>query len=678
MQAEDLLARLRSFALRSKNPTVELSGFIRSLAAENQDTKDVEAGIRELSFRGAVSTTTDRGRLTSVTFADFPIMALVEEFRRVASDPALPFPREGRVPVAIPETDLVAVEAKGQLGMLLESASIHEAGAVKLLFPENVPAMIVPRSCVDTDLIEAAVSRISRHLQDPRNAAFAESKLLSAFKGSEGPVRQALEDILMRPRKATSTVMSPTEFSFRFWSHLSNKLVADIGAKSERTDLDQCLLQSAYLVAYACFHQKGAAERERERAADRRHLETLVRKPPYVFSSSDLFSLKDPNGAVLSTKHGHQFIFAFLEDATRAPDDGSLPFFVPVHSPSQKKDFYVQRDFIVPVFLKMLGDASDSLRVAYVKEWVQKIREDRPPEVCRDDARFRKDVEQRVRAEFPVIPALSHVPLLRLAAEVPSLSEEARADLERCFTRLDSLRPLHVLLDLSRARLFREARSYLPFWQTAPVISAIARFLRRLFRPREPEEQIPPYSPRVAQMSVEALAAGSSTESSSGSSSGGSPGTSPGPGSEPYAEDGRGPAAVTSARPPAGRQDAGGARSITDKQELERFRRAIRALMARWVAPGASVHRTLEELVDRWNPLIDPGPKQDLVKDVNALVRDFLRPIRRSLVAQPPDAARIASLAEQLAASRSLAKIGNREPLLRYLSLYILQTLLNP
>ncbi len=659
MQAEDLLSRLRSFALRSKSPTVELSGFVRSLAAENQDPKDVEAGIRELSFRGACSMTTDRGRIAYVTFPDFPIMALAEEYRRVAADPALPFPREDRVPVAIPETDLVTVEAKGQLGALMESASIHETGAVKLLFPENVPAMVIPRSCVDTDLIEAAVSRISRHLQDPRNAALAESKLLAALKGSEGQARQILEDITLRPRKATSTVMSPTDFSFRFWSYLSNKLVADIGAKIERTDLDQSLLQSAYLVAYACFHQKGAAERERERAADRKHLETLVRKPPYVFSSSELFQLKDPNGAVLSAKHGRQFIFTFLEDATRAPDDGSLPFFVPVHSPAQKKDFYVQRDFIVPVFLKMLGDASDSLRAAYVKEWVEKMREDRPPEVCRDDARFRKDVEQRVRAEFPVIPALSHVPLLRLAAEVPSLTEEARADLERCFSRLDSLRPVHVLLGLSRTRLFREARSYLPFWQTAPVISAIARFFRRLFRPRQPEEQLPPYSPRVAQVSVEALAAGSATGPSNGSSSGPSIGSSSGPsiGSPP------GPSSS--------------ARGIAEKQEQERFRSAVRALIVRYVPPGASVDRTLEELADRWNPLIDPGPKQDLVKDVNALARDFLRPIRWSLVAQPPDSSRIASLAAQLAASRSLAQIGNREPLLRYLSLYMLQALLN-
>jgi len=651
MEAGDLLARLRFFALRSKNSTVDFAGFVRSLAAEDQDLKEIEAEIRDLSFRGDVSITTAGSRLISVTLPDYPVIALAEEYRRIESDSALPFPRLETLPVPIPEADLVEIEAKGDLGKLLEATSARETGAVKLLFPENVPAMVVPRSCIGPDLIEAAIVRIGRYLRDPGNAGLVESKLLSALKGSEGPVRLALEDIILRPRKATSTVMSPTEFSFRFWSYLSNKVVADIGSKTERTDADQSLLQSAYLVGYACFHQKGAAEREKERAADRKHLEGLVRKPPYVFSSSDLFLLKDPNGAVMTAKHGRQFIFSFLEEATRAPDDGSLPFFVPVHSAAQKKDYYVQRDFIVPVFLKMLGDAGDSLRVTYVREWVERMRQEKAPEICRDDTRFRKDVEQRVRAEFPVIPALAHVPLLRLAAEAPSLGEEALADLERCFTRLNALRPLHVLLGLSRAQLYREARSYLPFWKTAPLISAIARFFRKLFGPHEKEERMPPYSPRAAQMSVEALANGSSEPRS--------PAT----------------AGSTGTGSTAGRGEAAPTRSMSERQE-ERFRAAIRALLGRHVPAGASVERTLEELVDRWNPLIDAGPKQDLVKDVNALVRDFLRPIRRSLVAQPPDASRITALAEQLAASKSLAKIGNRDSLLRYLSLYMLQTLL--
>lgn len=63
------------------------------------------------------------------------------------------------------------------------------------------------------------------------------------------------------------------------------------------------------------------------------------------------------------------------------------------------------------------------------------------------------------------------------------------------------------------------------------------------------------------------------------------------------------------------------------------------------------------------------------MEDVNALVRDFLRPIRASFQRSPPDSKRIGALAEQLSASKSLAKIVKREPLKRYIELYILRCL---
>jgi hypothetical protein len=63
------------------------------------------------------------------------------------------------------------------------------------------------------------------------------------------------------------------------------------------------------------------------------------------------------------------------------------------------------------------------------------------------------------------------------------------------------------------------------------------------------------------------------------------------------------------------------------------------------------------------------------VEDVNALVRDFLRPVRRSFLVRPPDLRRIRALAEQLSASKSLSKIKKREPLLRYIELYMVRCL---
>jgi hypothetical protein len=112
-----------------------------------------------------------------------------------------------------------------------------------------------------------------------------------------------------------------------------------------------------------------------------------------------------------------------------------------------------------------------------------------------------------------------------------------------------------------------------------------------------------------------------------------------------------------------------------NKEALTRFRQAVRALVSEKLKDGLSMDDALEGLAGKWNPLFDAKARQDLVADVNALVRDFARPIRTNLQARPPDARRIDALAEQLSTSKSLAKIAKKEPLKRYIELYILKCL---
>jgi hypothetical protein len=145
------------------------------------------------------------------------------------------------------------------------------------------------------------VGKIGRYLQDGKNAAYAETKLLGALRGGEVSVRQGMEDVTMRPKKAAATVLDPTDFSFRFWTHLSNLVLQDLRAKQERTDQDQGVCQSAYIVGYTVFHKKGAVQREKEWADDRKSLEAQVRKPPFVFGFQELYRLKDDKGATSSS-----------------------------------------------------------------------------------------------------------------------------------------------------------------------------------------------------------------------------------------------------------------------------------------------------------------------------------------------------------------------------------------
>jgi hypothetical protein len=671
MGTEDLLGQLQAYALTKRNPTIELGQFLRTLPLEKQDLKQVESGVKELAFKGAFALQAEDGRLLSVSIPDLPLLALVEEYRRLVQDPARPFPREETAPIPVPPSELVTMDVKGQLGELFDEKQSDSPAIVKLIFPEGIPSLLVPRSCGRSEMVDAAVVRVSRYLQEMKNSAYAESKLSTLLRGSEVVARQALEDLALRPRKSVATILVPTEFSFRFWNHLANVLIQDTGRKSELTEIDKGVLQSAYIVIYTVFHQKGVAQREQERAADKKALEQQVRRAPFVFGYQDMYQLRDDKGVTYSSKHSREFIHEFLSEYIQKKDDARLPYLLRLHHAPTSRDYFVQRDILVPVFLKKLTDAADTLRIDYVKEWVDQLRQDRDPPVTKTDPLFRKDLEARVRDGFPVLAALANGPILNAVLQSTEMDEETRQEASRCFNARGMLRPMTALLGLTRVRLLREARSYLPFWQTTPIIRGIARFLRRLFRGRrEDADSLAPFGALVDGRTADGRTADGRTSAASSKAAAGAPSSgTPAAGTPRALED-----APEPALPRGTRGDAG--RASTDRQSLQLYQRSIRALISAYVPPEKKVELVLAELIEKWNPLLEPAPKQDLVKDVNALVQDFVRPIRRDFILKPPDLKRVRLLAEQLSASKSLARIRKREPLLRYLELYMLRTLL--
>ena len=63
------------------------------------------------------------------------------------------------------------------------------------------------------------------------------------------------------------------------------------------------------------------------------------------------------------------------------------------------------------------------------------------------------------------------------------------------------------------------------------------------------------------------------------------------------------------------------------------------------------------------------------MEDVNAMIRDYLRNIKRTFRISPPDAARIHSLAEKLAANRSFDRIKRKDYFIRYIEIYMVKLL---
>ncbi len=635
MSSQDLLSLLRSFALRARTSTVDLRQFIASLPKGQMAPSEMGAALSELAKKGLVRLSASEGKIRAVSFPDFTEMALLEEYRKLAIEPDKPFPGPDSLPSDATVDGLSTVDVKEDFAQLLDEGETPHKGIVKVEFPDGVKPLLVPRMLVGTALIEVAAAKISHYLQDPRNASYAESKLASVLKGSELVLRQALEDATSRPRKAASLILAPSDFQFRFWTHLTSVLLQDSRGKEEKTEADHGLCQSAFIISYAVFHMKGASQRDQERAADLKKLDAAVRRTPFVFGYQDLYELRDEKGVTFAGKHSRDFIHQFLKEKTARSGDENLPWLVRVHAAIQNKDYFIQRDNLVGVFLRKLTEASDELRARYLEAWAAALKKDEYPPAARNDAALRRDVERRVKEEYPLLSALANGPVLYLAGELPGTPATARTELAKCFTVESILRPFDELLGLSRSRLLRDVRLYLPFWQTMPVLSAVVRFIRRLLRGRK----------RAAP---------------------GEP--SPSPAASAHVVLGE-PAPAVAEKP------AGGVQTKGQKTNLLRYKRSVQALLSHYVPSGKTVDATLEELAEKWNPLYDAHAKRNLVEDVNALVRDFIRPIKRSFLIQPPDVKRIHALAEQLSTSKSLAKIKKREILKNYIELYMVRSL---
>jgi hypothetical protein len=581
--------------------------------------------------------TMEDGKPRTVSVPDYPLLALTEEYRRLSMDASRPFPKDISLGVVIPAEQLISADVKGQLGALLETSAPGMKGIVRLQFPEGVDPLLVPQQIVGTEFIEAAVAKVSRYLGEGKNSAYADVKLGGLLRGSELLVKQAMEDVATRPKKAAATVQNPSEFSFRFWTQLSNLIIQDLRGKTEKTEQDQGVCQSAYIIGYAVFHKKGAVQREAELTSDRKNLELQVRKAPFVFGFQDLYNLKDEKGATYISKHSNEFIHDFLREKTKATKEEPIPYLVRVHSAAQKKDYFIQRDFLVPVYLKKLTETSEQLRKEYLDEWSAEMREDRIPAVAKNDAAFRRDVEMRVKQGAPLLAALSNGALLFAAAETTRIADDARAELRKCFVVENILRPFDELLGISRVSFLKDVRIYLPFWMTMPVLSGVLRMFRRMLKGGRGIEEAKPPTASIIPRPLQAVA----------------------------------PKPVASAAGAA----PGAARPTTSRDSLLRYKQSVQSLTAQYVPRGKTIDATLEELAEKWNPLYATEQKRNLVEDVNALVRDFLRPVRKSFLVRPPDLKRIHALAEQLSTSKSLAKIKKRDLLMRYLELYMIRCL---
>ncbi len=701
---QDVARILHSFARAARTaemPFQQLVAYtgkyLERHAASNPDLSDLEDNTEnllavrliELEKEKRLTVRYDGSRIVGVDFPEYYTATIHTEYGKIHDRPQLPFPTEESLEITIPNDLVQPIDVKSDFVVWLGKEAEESPRVLRLMFPDGLKSIIATGEMLPSTLVDVAVHKIRAYLRSERNVSYIRSKLSGVFRNREAALQEMLGKILTTPDSAVQTVLQPTDFSFHFWTTLSSVLIKDLALKKEKLQEEHDCAQSAYLLGYYNVYYKGVVQRKRETEAALQMLDTRLRKPPYAYTISDIYNFTDSKGVLLTKRYGHEDINDYLTTQVRADTPDRLAAMLRVKGPDDK-EYFLRKEYALKVLIEGIFDASRELADHYVESWSSDLKVDRRPREMIDDSAFERDVQSRMEEQYPLLCALCRFDLIYLCANEQKVMGEAAAEINRILDReRRAVRPMHEVLQLDRQKLADDARLLLPFWQAIPWLHSMIRLFQRMLTGHKTAGYV---ERRQKQKARRGKRSGATTAAGTGAVSADSA-----PGGEPPAAGRRAadaairettmqlgarPESATRGGKPSGDSGSGGGArdgatkgGTTRRVQAQEFKRRIDELQQSYVGKDGNVDATLEELIERWNPLLDPVAKANLVEDVNSLVRDFLRRMKVGFRLIPPDRPRIQGFAEKLSQSDVFDQIRRKDALKTYLELYMLKVM---
>ncbi len=650
-----VLHMLRHFAMlqrRARFDFGEFAGFVKvnlgrfllnfpQLEELAQRTElQLSMHLRALAERSLCRLEYDGPEVVGILYPGFFSEIVRKVFATLEQRPQEPFPNEKALGFTVPDDLVLDVDIKTEFVNLLANPRTEGPEVLRLGFPDALPQILVTPDLMKGKLLEASLAKLREYLGNRNNAGYVMHRLLPALRGNEHVLRDTLNAIITRSGRALSSLTEPTDFSFRFWAHFANLVVQDYRERSDRNAEENGYCQAAYLAGYYNVYYRGRVQSESEKTTVLKRFDLQFRKAPYAYTLRDLYGAKDEKGLPLVRTSTQDVFLKFLEERTHLESQKGLPELVRLKTASGQ-EYFLARELIVPFFLKRLYERREQVREHYIDAWSSAIREGRRLAAMRDDREYLRDLEAVLRGLDPLLHALLNYSILFLAREHAKLKPEQQRELGRCLDEAQGrIAPLDQVLQLPRKELLEDARLRVPVWQRYPLFKRLVNWLRSIFQ-----------------------GSGAPAESR-GQKEGGKPAEAApkagGAGKRPASAE-KEEAGTTVASPISARQ-------------LAVYRNAVQGLKVQFVG-DKSVPERLGELAEKWNPLYDPKARTDLVEDVNAMIRDYLRSLRRGFRLKPPDGARLQALAVQVSQNKAFDRIKRKDLFLRYIEVYMIKIL---
>jgi hypothetical protein len=646
-QARSLLQLVQYFSLQQKRSRLDFSEFVgfvklnlqrfvlNSPALEDfaQRTEaQITTYLRILSEHGMCRLEYDGPEICGILYPRFYSDLIHRTYAQLENRPQDPFPSEKLLGVNLPPDQVLEINIKTDFVNILANPPADAPEIIRLLFPEEVSTILVTRDMVRQQLLEFSLAKLREYLNTRSNVGYIMHRLLPALRGNEHVLRDMINSIVTKSNRALGSLTEPSDFSFRFWTHFVNQVIAEYRERRDHTVEELGHIQSAYLIGFFITYYRGLSQKESEKSVQMRRFESQFRRAPYAYTMKDLYSLKDEKGQPLIRSATKDIFVQFLEGKTSLEGVKGLPEIVRLKT-ANGQEYYLGKELIIPFAVKRMYERRELLRSGYIEGWSQAIKEGRRLPAMRDDREFLIDLDAALKANDALLYALLDYNLLFMAKDEVKLSYDQAKELDRCLNAKQArLEPLNRVFSLERKTLLDDAKLRVPIWQRFTLFKTLANWLRGLFqgaqRAREPAKTLRPKAPRGLAAAAKETDRVESTVASPVSAS-----------------------------------------------QLAAYRKAVQELKLRFVGKEKSLPERLGELAQKWNPLYDSQARTDLVEDVNSMIRDFLRGLRRGFRVKPPDAERIQVLAEQLSQNRAFDRIKRKDLFLHYIEIYMIKLL---
>ena len=404
--------------------------------------------------------------------------------------------------------------------------------------------------------------------------------------------------------------------SFYFWNQLCYFIKQDYEKVKDFTQEDINVLQSVYIAEIVISFFKNEAQQNLQRESALKTLQNLLQKPPYYFTMDTILKFTDSKGIPLYGQYTEKDLKGFLQKETTESSNQELPQLL-VFKVDNGTRYSVYKNNVIPLIVRLASDAHTAIDEKLTKEWFRLLQNfEKRPEM-HDEGAFNNKLKAECAVEAPPLYALlnaNFLPILNM-----EMQETSTVGAQGSIFEGNEMMSYAGILQLNRNTILENAKILLPVWYTIPIISwIIALFTKKSNKKKKVNKQ-------KTNFVVKETAEQSENE-------------------------------VSASKP------------VTKKDALKH---AAQTVEAEFVPSGSTLENELSSYRKQWNKMITKEANNNLTEDVNALIRDYLRKVLRTLPAKGFTADRVSELAEQLCNTPNMKKITEHDALLYYTQLYM-------